>query len=478
MHFANCVRPMQKVFQSVSVCMVMVLATPAVGAHPVIPLPGDMDRNNVVDSDDVHGFVTALTGGSDPCLIAAADVDFDATLDMADVELFVQFLVGDVSPEQGAAHPRSFSIGPVSGLTTSWHPAPTASNMPLGTTVQFELSGLQTGDSVAWNGATEVASGATFSRAEAIFSQTGEHLVEAVLTDGLGCTSQAAMLCEVVDVTAANVSYSVSISVPPFPVEPGSLTDRTMKYFFPLEESIARITPSPTFAYRTSIQTEVTFRAATQPIGFEPLVEWRRDNVVIWLGEALVVPGIDAPETHSFLVGPAGQGPTVPLVIYRATITSHTTGVDTIRDGEPATFTAVTDPPGHEDNIRWLSTTWHGTAKPATGTGGTFVVTFGDSFGPVDVPPAGYQWLGVRADNAVYIQERDGCYPQCNEDFCEFCIEGQCIHSCNYHFCEVCNGDGECISMCDECSDCWGNGWCVSRCNSLEHCVNGECVPY
>lgn len=62
-------------------------------------------------------------------------------------------------------------------------------------------------------------------------------------------------------------------------------------------------------------------------------------------------------------------------------------------DGQPATFLAVTHPPGFESQVQWRTVTRWGTATPATGEGAMFTVVF---FNTEDGP---CQWLAVRADD-------------------------------------------------------------------------------
>ena len=46
----------------------------------------------------------------------------------------------------------------------------------------------------------------------------------------------------------------------------------------------------------------------------------------------------------------------IDVETYSVSITSHLSNVDFIPEGEPITFEAVTNPPGYEDEIVWLST--------------------------------------------------------------------------------------------------------------------------
>jgi len=90
---------------------------------------------------------------------------------------------------------------------------------------------------------------------------------------------------------------------------------------------------------------------------------------------------------------------------YKVSITSHQIGRDAISDDVPVTFVAKTDPPGHEQDITWISSTKFGIAEPVVGHGPTFTVEFHSTVG-LDDPVTPSTWLGVRADNAVLVQDQ------------------------------------------------------------------------
>ncbi|MCG8404951.1 MAG: hypothetical protein MI923_07125 [Phycisphaerales bacterium] len=371
----------------------------------ISPLPGDTNADGVINGDDISRFVWAtVVGDGDPCMIQAADVDFNGTLDMADMDLFVQFLLGNADPATQVMNPRQLLIGPIAGVTTAWHPAPSSTPIPSGTTVQLELSGLTSGDSVMWIGATEIASDPTYSRAECVLTETGHHTVEVVLAEGLSCESRTSLEFSVVETVAADIACSVEISVTPLLVDENSSNETTMSYFFPIT-SIAQLTHVGPNQYRTSIARRLTFTAQTQPAGFEPLMEWRHDGQVLGLGRTLADHVIHSPGIHTFSAGPVAQPEVIQIDTYGVNITSHISFLDIIPEGQSVTFSAVTDPPGYEDEITWLSSTKYGTGSPVLSTGASFMVQFDDTWGE---QPDGsfFQWLGVRADNAAFVQDQ------------------------------------------------------------------------
>ena len=88
-------------------------------------------------------------------------------------------------------------------------------------------------------------------------------------------------------------------------------------------------------------------------------------------------------------------------------------------------ITAVTDPPGYEDHVTWLSSTKYGTGFPITGQGPTFTVQFDDTWGG-----EGFQWLGVKADGVLFNQDRKSLEP-CTEEDLDLCFGGAAKY-CEY----------------------------------------------
>ena len=72
--------------------------------------------------------------------------------------------------------PPTFTIGPIDGLTTTWHWAPRTTSIPLGTLAQF-YQPAQPGDEVIWSGADEVARDAQGSLAACLLIEAGPYVV-------------------------------------------------------------------------------------------------------------------------------------------------------------------------------------------------------------------------------------------------------------------------------------------------------------
>lgn len=74
-------------------------------------------------------------------------------------------------------------------------------------------------------------------------------------------------------------------------------------------------------------------------------------------------------------------------------------------DGQPASFQAVTNPPGFEHLVEWSAVTRWGTVQPATGQGAMFVTVFFDTF--ADPMLEKCQWLVVRAGDPEWREHTE-----------------------------------------------------------------------
>jgi hypothetical protein len=189
------------------------------------------------------------------------------------------------------------------------------------------------------------------------------------------------------------------------PIERTSTNERTMaRYFDP--ESIASLTEESPGHYVTSVSRTLIFTAVVEPAEFAPLIEWRTEGRAYALG-SLSARVLDNVGTHTILAGQPDDPQRIVVDTYDVTITSHISGKDIVGEDEVVAFTAVTDPPGYEDRIMWLSSTKYGIADPVTEQGQNFVVGFSDTWGPDPEEPDGIlQWLGVKADNTVFNQDQ------------------------------------------------------------------------
>ncbi len=296
---------------------------------------------------------------------------------------------------------RSIRIGPINGLTTEWHPVPQNCCVPIGTKLQLELAGLSKTDKVQWNGAREFARSNSSSKSACMLMNEGEQTIEVVVTPREGNTWNRSIQVQVIDVRPQDISCNVEVSASPFDVDEDSSNETTLEYFFPVSESIAHIGRIGPNHYRTSVARTFDLRVATEPAGFESMMEWRRGDSTIEFGEKLTRQVFDSPGTRTFSTGAIDRQEDVRVDIYNVEITSHQTDLDEIPEGQMVTFVVSTDPPGHEEDVRWLSSTKFGSAMPVVGHGPTFSVRFEDTWG--ELPDGSqFRWLGVRADNAAF----------------------------------------------------------------------------
>lgn len=340
------------------------------------------------------------------------------------MHLFVVGLVAAPSAlgEQGV-NPRLY-VEPVPGLTTARYPAPDSITIPVGTmlTVCHSLPTDQSprsrgGDddlTIAWDGARSMGIVRGMAMAECPMNEPGEQLIRAVIgsRDGRRWESR----CKVT-VLAAQRESTRGLRVVPvvdaIPLDENATNFDTMPLFF--GGSIATIGPngSRTAApmkqhgvrYGTTVGKTVRFGVETAPVKFSDLIEVRPE-----MGRPFLAAngsyGVSDPGVHRFSVGPLRNPLALVIETYTVRITSHSSGLDIIPEGQPITFEAVTDPPGYESNITWLSSTKYGSAQPVLGRGPTFTAQFDDTWGPDPATGDPIQWLGVKADDVVFNQDQ------------------------------------------------------------------------
>ncbi|MCA9289522.1 MAG: hypothetical protein KDA25_00235, partial [Phycisphaerales bacterium] len=159
--------------------------------------------------------------------------------------------------------------------------------------------------------------------------------------------------------------------------------------------------------YLTSVNRPVPLAAFMNDPAFDPLLEWRVDDVAVGLG-AGASPRFSTIGAHRIDFGPPDEAPAVDVETYRVRIAPMHDAEDAIPDGEPALYIAKTDPPGYEPFVTWLAATKYGSATPVLGDGPSFLTIFTDTFG-WDPAVGLWQWAGVRADNAALGQDQKVC---------------------------------------------------------------------
>ncbi len=299
---------------------------------------------------------------------------------------------GGVGPTEVELSP--LEIGPVDGLTTTWHAAPKRTAVPLGTTVTFR----QTSPSsaiVEWSGANPVRHG---TLAEREFDSVGPASVRARVTGADGrLIGEHMMLVDVVDFPAEAISISpIRVGVTPHGISAASSNQETMDVYF--GKSIASLYAEGAGRYVTSINRPVYFSTAVDPPEFAPLIEWRVDDMPTAIGGETEL-SFDLVGDRLISTGTEVGFDAVLLRTYTVQITPSQQLIGGFPEGVPVTMTATTTPPGYEPGISWIASTKFGTADTVVGTGAEFTVQFDHIYGlPEDGPE---MWTGVKADNAV-----------------------------------------------------------------------------
>ena len=333
--------------------------------------------------------------------------------------LVVGAVLVDPGASFGALGPRLY-VEPIEGLTTIRHRAPAEITVPVGVTIRFSETGLR-GEEVTWTGAHEIERVRDRSTAECPLHEVGPQVIRAVVTAFDGRRIEHISRINVVDVRANQIRLGrIQARVKEFDLDESATNEQTMEWYFGSSiASLTRIGKGQALIdrgerserkagrvprYRTSASRAVTFSVEVYPQVFASMMEWDVSGPGKTLARE-VISVFDTPGEHFVTVGPPGRQRRIEIESYSVAITSHESFVDIVPEGRLITFEAVTDPPGFEDQITWLSSTKYGQATPVLGYGPTFTVQFDETFG--DDPEIGlFQWLGVKADNVVFSQDQ------------------------------------------------------------------------
>ncbi|HSG99874.1 MAG TPA: hypothetical protein VLB27_07485 [candidate division Zixibacteria bacterium] len=331
----------------------------------------------------------------------------------------------------------TLEIGPIQGLTTVWHKAPSSTAIPLGKTVQFRLT--CPGDcEVKWTGAENVhrmpAGDCAYEYSQCPMQVVGDARTTARITAPNGDYCDISCAFKVTDFNPADIRISNLVAE----VEQLGITYQS-KYgeIFPYfgGESIAPIRQVNDKRFRTSVNRTVVFSADVEPVEFSPLLEWRVDGEPISLGSSLTIgysmsaePNVTPADDKVFKDLPGGPdirgferrdvvlwnkvgvlpvqlGTTsnplnLELERYSTTIYTYYNDQRSVPDGDYAMFQAVTHPPGYESEVVWIATTRFGTVTPVLATGQLLTATF------VDYDDGYPIWLGVKANETEFQQGR------------------------------------------------------------------------
>ena len=192
-------------------------------------------------------------------------------------------------------------------------------------------------------------------------------------------------------------------------------------------------------------------------------MEWRVDGKAVGLGLSLDHSFVSV-GVHTISVGPPDRAQEILVETYDVNFTSHIPGVDIVPEGEPVTFDAVTDPPGFESFITWIATTKYGTGTPVLGYGPVFTVQFDDTWTELEDGSI-FQWLGVKADNAVFGQDQK--IIESEDDACAAGASVGGVAYCIYNVKKVQGADcanivGDSGVVCFECNEVFPGG--IGKC--------------
>ncbi len=305
-----------------------------------------------------------------------------------------------------------FMIGPIPGLTTGWHVAPTETAIIANVSVQF-WARADLAAAVAWSGATEVRRDENGSTAECSLSSLERLAIDCEVRQGDELMEYRSIL-DVSDIPVDEIGATPIVAR----VFPFDVRDYTEEELEDLPEellegqtaqaywngSIAGLYEVAPDRYVTSIERELELVAATDSPEFTSLLEWRIDGKPQRLGDTLLQTFEDR-SWHTVSVGPPAHAQQIDIGTYEVVVTGHTPEGEIV-DGVPVTFTAEVRPAGLglEDEILWISYTKFGNARPILGRGPEFTVRFDDTivYSPYNDKP--YQKIGVRADNGITYQ--------------------------------------------------------------------------
>lgn len=301
------------------------------------------------------------------------------------------------------------SLGPIPEITVGWHPAPAAISVPVGRTLAFYQEAPEEAR-VTWNGALEERRDAAGSWATCPLEAAGTLEVKAGVELADGTRFARRIVVTVVDQPVSVIEVrDVEARVKPMPLDEESPNERVVD-FFKRTGSVAQVRSDGEGGWITSVRKGMRLQAEVVPAVAASIMEWRLDGEPIGLGPTLDWT-FTAEGDYRMAVGPPAAEVARRMQIYRV-VGRHP---KEIVDGEPVELTAVTIPPGHEEQVTWLAATLYGDASPRFGSGPELTTTFTDTWGDL---PGGvrFRWVGVKADDATF----DG------DDKCPVSVQGAC----------------------------------------------------
>lgn len=290
-------------------------------------------------------------------------------------------------------------IGPVEGLTSAWHRAPTQVAVPLAATVQLRVPNSRS-LLVDWTGAHEVQRLGSRSTAEVRFHREGTHEVAVRYRSQLGEWVEESIEIEVIDTVRHPIRISaIRASAPPLVLDEDNPNASSMGYFFQ-RSSIAAVREVEPGYFRTSVERWIDLEVNVEPAAFAPLIEWRLDGQPQQHLGSQIRMQLFGTGLKTIAAGPEAGPSKVDLETYRVRLVES----EDVRfvDGVPVTLRAVTEPPGYEDEVTWLASTKFGGCSPPLGEGAEFETVF---FGTTGTDG---RWVGIKADHATVASDQKG----------------------------------------------------------------------
>jgi hypothetical protein len=310
-----------------------------------------------------------------------------------------------------------WALGPIEGVTTVWHPAPAEITVPIGTTIRLKCADPVDSD-LKWNDSfrLERAVDGTIATVQVMKEGVLEVSVRSERRhEGGGdkqkpgqATAMVVHSCRIIGVALALDAIKasgISVSAATPVLNDQSTNTETMRAFFEggnRTQSISVVREVHPGHYVTARSRIVEIAARAEDSRFASLMEVRVPGYRPSLGTIEVL--LATTEKHVVEAGPPHHPRRITIETYHVRITEPKAG-SSIEEGKPVVFTAVTEPAGFENQITWLSSTRFGTGAPVLGRGPRFAATFRDIWGPHPESGATSEWLGVRADDAVFDQD-------------------------------------------------------------------------
>ena len=294
---------------------------------------------------------------------------------------------------KGSVSLYPLEVGPIAGLTRSWHPMPAITSIPTGTRLMLRVV-VPKSAAVTWQGADPIEQP---DRAICVMHESGSQVVSVSIVLKNGLTFDQSCTMRVVDTPDGVRVRGLKLWVDPIGITPRSSNQKTIKAFFGGPVSVLAVLGANHYA--ASVEQSVHARVLTEPAGFEPLMEWRLPDATARFGEAVEFSKNDYGST--FLeAGPPEAVARAQIEFYETSITAPASGWRPLQLGLPLTFTATTTPSGFEPHVTWLASTKYGSTSSILGKGPSFTVTFDDTFQVGQTA-----WLGVKANQEGIHQD-------------------------------------------------------------------------